>query len=893
LGTSFGRGGATTFPQDLENSDVIVIEGSNMAECHPVAFRWVMKARERGATIIHVDPRFTRTSAVANIHVPIRAGSDIVFLGAIIRHIIENERYFKEYVINYTNASAILSDDFQDTEDLDGLFSGWEEKEGKYNLRTWMYKDVDPEPAGGSRESEGGKKGEPIQRNPIQAEHTDPSLQDPRCVFQVLKRHFSRYTPEVVEEACGISKDLFLRVAETLCRNSGRDKTAAFCYAVGWTQHTVGVQYIRTAAIIQLLLGNIGRPGGGIMALRGHASIQGSTDIPTLYNLLPGYLPMPKAKHDKDFKSYLKLNDSPSGWWGEFPKYIVSMMKAWFGEAATQENDFCYDYLPTLTGDHSHMNTVVDMADGTVKGYFVMGENPVVGSMNGALQREALRKLDWLVVRDFQLTETADFWREAPEIERGEVKSKDIGTEVFFFPAAAHTEKDGSFTNTQRLLQWHHKAVAPPGDARSELDFVFKLGQRLKDLYREEYHHRRNWPIRDLTWNYPVHGPLGEPSAEAVLFEINGYDVASGKPVEGFTSLNNDGSTACGCWIYSGAYRDGVNMTARRKPHWEQNWVAPEWAWAWPHNRRILYNRASADPEGKPWSEKKALVWWDEQKRDWVGHDMPDFISARPPSYRPSKDARGKDTIGGADPFIMQADGRGWLYVPTGLQDGPLPTHYEPQESILQNPLYKQQCNPERMEWNRRDNPYHQPFNDSRFPHLLTTYRLTEHHTAGGMSRWLSWLSELQPEMFCEVSTELAGECGLKNGGWATIRTMRAEIEARVLVTERMRPLRIKGRVFHQIGLPYHWSSKGLVRGDSANELISFVGDPNVSIQESKALSASIEAGRKSRGRRHLTSGPLFKKMPSKADDRDLPQARHKPEAAHGFKAQETKEGNT
>jgi len=891
LGTSFGRGGATDYPGDLVNSDCIVIEGSNMAECHPVAFRWVMKARERGATVIHVDPRFTRTSAVADIHVPLRAGTDIAFLGGIIRYILENERYFKEYVVHYTNAPVIISEDFKDTEDLDGLFSGWDKKKGKYDLKKWMYKGVDPEPAGGVRESEAGKKGKPIQRKPIQAEHMDPTLQHPRCVFQILKKHYSRYTPEMVEQVCGVPEALFLKVAESLCRNSGRDRTGAFIYAVGWTQHTVGVQNIRSAAIIQLLLGNMGRPGGGIVALRGHASIQGSTDIPTLYNLLPGYLPMPKAKHDRDADTYLKLNTSPSGWWGEFPKYYVSLMKAWYGDAATKENGWCYDYLPRLTGDYSHMNTVADMADGNVQGYFVMGENPVVGSMNGPLQRKGLRKLGWLVVRDFQITETADFWREAPEIARGEVKPEDIATEVFFFPAAAHTEKDGSFTNTQRLLQWHHKAVDPKGDARSELDFIFKLGLRLKALYRNEYLDRKNWPIRDLTWEYPTHGPLNEPSAEAVLHEINGYTVADGKAVEGFTSLKEDGSTACGCWIYSGCYRDGINMTARRKPYWDQNWVAPEWAWAWPHNRRVLYNRASADPDGKPWSERKKLVWWDEKEGKWTGYDTPDFIVERPPSYRPSEEARGKDTISGIEPFVMQSDGRGWIYVPTGLQDGPLPTHYEPEESVIKNPLYGQQCNPERMEWFRDDNPYHRPFEDPRFPYVITTYRLTEHHTAGGMTRWLSWLSELQPEMFCEVSPELAQERGLKNGGWATIRTMRAEIEARVLVTERMRPLRINGRIIHQIGLPYHWSSKGLVRGDAANELISFVADPNVSIQESKALTGMIEPGRKSKGRRHATSGRFVKNVRDKREQRDLPVARHKPESKHGFKAQQEKEG--
>ena len=412
-----------------------------MAECHPVAFRWVMKAKEHGATLIHVDPRFTRTSAVADVHVPIRAGSDIAFLGGIIRYILETESYFKEFVVHYTNAPAIINEKFKDTEDLDGLFSGWQEDKGHYQTKTWMYKDVDPAPAGGARESEAGEKGRPIQRQPIQAEHVDPTLQDPRCVFQILKRHYSRYTPEMVEETCGIPKHLFLKVAETLCRNSGRERTGMFVYAVGWTQHSIGVQYIRSAAIIQLLLGNVGRPGGGIIALRGHASIQGSTDIPTLYNLLPGYLPMPKAKHDKNLELYLKLNESPSGWWGEYRKYFVSLMKAWFGKAATTENDWCYDYLPTLSGDHSHMNTVVDMADGIVKGYFVMGENPAVGSMNGPLQRKGLRALDWLVVRDTQLTETADFWRAAPEIARGEVKTETIATEVFFFPAAAHTER--------------------------------------------------------------------------------------------------------------------------------------------------------------------------------------------------------------------------------------------------------------------------------------------------------------------------------------------------------------------------------------------------------------------------------------------------------------------
>jgi formate dehydrogenase major subunit len=503
-----------------------------------------------------------------------------------------------------------------------------------------------------------------------------------------------------------------------------------------------------------------------------------------------------------------------------------------------------------------------------------------------------LRKLEWLVVRDMRLIETAEFWRDAPEIDRGEVDPRDIATEVFFFPAAAHTEKDGSFTNTQRLLQWHEKAIEPPGDCRSELDFIVDLGRRLKKLYANESDLPRNHPIRDLTWNYPSKGPRGETDAESVLREINGYTTADQKLVEGFTALEADGSTACGCWIYSGVFRDGKNMAARRKPHWEQNWVALEWGWAWPYNRRLLYNRASADPDGKPWSERKKLVWWDPQKKEWTGYDTPDFIVDRPPSYRPSKNARGKDTISGIDPFVMQADGKGWIFVPSGLQDGPLPVHYEPEESVMRNLLYAQQCNPQRMEWKRPDNPYQRPYDDPRFPYLLTTYRLTEHHTAGGMSRWLRWLSELQPEMFCEVSPELARERNLENGGWATIRTARAEIEARVLVTGRMKPLRAGGRLVHQIGLPYHWGSKGLVRGDSANELIAFVADPNVSIQESKAFTGMIEPGRTSRKRRVATSGPLVRQIDPMDWQRDLPVARGRPETKHGFKAEETKEGN-
>jgi formate dehydrogenase major subunit len=829
-----------------------------MAECHPVGFRHVMKAKERGATLIHVDPRYTRTSAVADIHLPLRAGSDVAFFGGLINYVLQHERYFREYIIPFTNAATIIAKDFKDTEDLDGLFSGYDAPNSKYDPSSWQYDGIDVVPASGHKEviAELGA-GEVNKRtmDRVVNEKRDESLEHPRCVFQIVKRHFARYTPELVEQVCGIGQQDFLRVAETLCANSGRERTTAICYAVGWTQHSIGVQYIRSAAILQLLLGNIGRPGGGIMALRGHASIQGSTDIPTLYDLLPGYLPMPHHKHAQNLGTYLKSHRADSGWWCEMPKYMVSLLKAYFGDAATKENQFLYPRLPHLSGDHSHLATIALMADSKIDGYFVMGENPVVGTVGGPLQRKGLRQLKWLVVRDFAPTETAEFWRLAPEIERGEVKTEEIATEVFFFPAAAHTEKDGSFTNTQRLLQWHHKAIEPQGDARSELWFTYHLGRRLKQRYASSTGDR-DLPIRALTWDYPTSGPTADPSADAVLREINGYECATGKAVSGYTDLKDDGSTACGCWIYSGCYADEVNQPARRKSRLEQSYVAPEWGWAWPTNRRLIYNRASADADGKPWSERKRYVWWDADKGEWTGEDAPDFIKDRPPSYRPSKDARGLATIRGDAPFIMQCDARGWLFAPTGILDGPLPSHYEPQESVLENPFYGQQCNPVRVEWRRRDNPYHAAARDRRFPYVLTTFRLTEHHTAGGMSRWLSWLSELQPALFCEVSPELAAELGLTHMGWATVCTARAEVECQVMVTRRNRPLVIGGNVVHQIGMPYHWGGVGRVRGDVVNDLFELVIDPNVRIPESKVTTCTIVPGRRSRGLTAAVDGP-------------------------------------
>ncbi len=837
-----------------------------MAECHPVGFQWVMEAKARGAKVIHVDPRFTRTSALADVHVPLRAGSDIAFLGGIVNHVLREEKYFRDYVVAYTNAPVILREDFRDTEDLAGVFSGLDTESRSYDNSSWQYEGTEMQAPSGERDLEYDKRtgdGSSVTEAARGEAHgsggavigegepeRDETLTHPRCVLQVLKRHFARYTPEMVEQICGVPQDLFRQVCELVTDNSGRERTTAFAYAVGWTQHTVGVQYIRTATILQTLLGNIGRPGGGIMALRGHASIQGSTDIPTLFNLLPGYIPMPHAHKQEDLDAFVEAEAAHKGYWGNMRAYLVSLLKSYWGDAATAENDFCFDYLPRLTGSHSTYETTMAQLDGVCKGYFLVGENPAVGNANSKLMRLGMANLDWLVVRDFSLIESATWWKDGPEIETGELRTEDIGTEVFFLPVAAHTEKDGSFTNTQRLLQWHHKAVEPPGEARSDLWFYYHLGRRLREKLAGSTD-EMDRPLLDLTWDYPTRGPLAEPDAEAVLAEINGHD-AQGRPLSSYEQLKPDGSTACGCWIYCGVHADGVNQAARRKPGREQDWVAAEWAWAWPANRRILYNRASADPEGRPWSARKALVWWDADRGEWSGHDVPDFKKDKSPDHRPPEGATGPDALSGTDPFIMQADGKAWLYVPSGLTDGPLPAHYEPQDSPFPNLLYDQQRNPVRQLLPAKPDNRYQPSGDEPgsqvFPYVATTYRLTEHHTAGGMSRWQPYLAELQPEFFCEVSPELADERGLEHTGWATIVSARGVIEARVLVTDRMAPLSVQGRRLHQVGLPYHWGPNGYSTGDAANELLHLSLDPNTHIQEAKAFAVDIRPGRRPRG---------------------------------------------
>jgi formate dehydrogenase major subunit len=867
-------------------SDCVVFEGSNMAECHPVAFRWPMKAKtEHGAKLIHIDPRFTRTSAMCDIYAPARAGSDIAFLGGLINYVLNSERwnsdpFFHEYVVNYTNAATIVRKDYKDAEDLGGVFSGLMEYQNKvgwqydgflgtYQTDSWQYSrhgEEPGEPRGAEESSSPGRREaqrKTSENQPLESvirsllkpgPERDETLQHPRCVLQVVKRHFGRYTPEMVEQVTGCPKETFLKVAETVLANSGRDRTTGWVYAVGWTQHTNGPQVIGCCALLQLLLGNIGRPGGGIMALRGHASIQGSTDVPTLYHSIHGYMSAPSALKDhQTLREYLATEGLATGVWAGMPKYLVSYLKSMYGSAATPENDFGYDWHPKITGDHSHMPMFVAMADKRVKGMICVGQNPAT-SLNSALERQGMRNLEWLVVKDNFLTESATFWYRAPEVERGEIKPEDIATEVFFFPSAQVAETNGSFTNTQRMLQWHFKATDPPGQCRSDMWFTHQLALRLKSLYAESTE-PRDEGFKKLVWEFdpdavraafPLRSPpaiAGEPDAQKVLREINGYRTGfPNQHLAGYDELKDDGSTTCASWIYCGVFpAPGQNLAAVRiasPPEARGDHLT--WGWTWPANRRVIYNRASADPAGRPWSENKKWIWWDSAQKKWVGHDVPDFPATKPPNARAKPGAIGVDALSGKDPFILKPDGVGWLFNPAGLLDGPLPTHYEPAESPVRNALYRQQASPVLKYWKHDGNPL-ASVGDPRFPYVITTYRLTEHYLAGAMSRWNPWLTELMPELFIELSPELASEKGIKNTDWVRISTPRAQIRAKALVTRRMRPFRLGGKVIHQVGMPWHWGWEGVVTGDVVNTLTALVADPNVSIHEGKAFVCNVE----------------------------------------------------
>jgi formate dehydrogenase major subunit len=819
----------TTNLIDIQNSDVIMAT-SNMAENHPVGFQWVMKAKERGAKFIHVDPRFTRTSAAADIHVPIRSGTNIAFFGGLIAYAIQHDLYFKDYVVHYTNASYLIDPAFKTPTDLDGLFTGWDEAKHTYDRTSWKYQ----------LDGEGNPK-------------RDPTLKDPHTVFQLLTRHYSRYTPEMVERVCGIPKAKFEEVAQLYCSNSGPEKTGTITYALNLTQHTNGVENIRALCMLQLLLGNIGRPGGGVVALRGHANVQGATDLELLYHELPGYLAMPLRDAHPDLKTYLEKETPKGGYWTNKPKFMISLLKAFYGDAATKDNEFGYQWLPKRASAdaYSHQHIFVDMYAGKIKGFLADGQNPAVGGPNAKLARSALAKLDWLVVKDIFLTETADFWK-APD-----VNSKDIKTEVFFLPAAPAAEKDGSLTNTMRLIQWHERAVTPPGDVTSDAEFFTSLARRLQKLYAGSKKDRdKGFLAADFKY-----GDGKEPDMQLVLKEVNGFATEEitdkdgkvvykkGQPLNTFAHMTDDGKTAGGCWIYTGVIVEGpdgklVNRANARKPADEKDPLGHGWGFAWPANRRILYNRASTDLQGKPWSEKKKLIWWDpeapgaepDKKGKWIGLDVPDFNPVLAP-----------DAKNGDKPFIMRADLVGGFFGP--LNDGPFPEHYEPIESPAKNLLSSRQNNPVAKIWKVPDQRNElAPVGSPDFPYVITTYRLTEHHLSGVMSRYLPMLAELHYAHFTEISHELAKELGIANGDMVTVSSPRGKIHVKAMVTNRLKPFTVDGKTVHQIGVPWHWGFNGVEglpgsRGDITNDLSATVGDPNVYIQETKAFVCNVKKG--------------------------------------------------
>lgn len=778
---------------DMRNTDVALIIGANPAENHPVGFNWILEARERrGAKIISVDPRFTRTSALADLYAPLRPGTDIAFIGGLINLALETGRFHREYVVNYTNASYLVDESFGFRE---GLFTGYDPEKRRYDKSTWKYQ-TDTE-------------GKILQ---------DPTLQHPRTVFQLMKAHYSRYDPDTVARVTGMPRERFLQIADLFLSTAAPDKTGTILYAMGGTQHTVGSQNVRAYAILQMLLGNIGRPGGGVNALRGLSNVQGSTDVSLLFNNLPGYLPTPDEAAHPNLAAY-NASTPKAGYWTNRPKFLVSLLKAYWGDKATPENDFAYDYLPKLRAgkNYSHIALFEDMYAGKIRGLFNFGQNPVCSGPNAGKEARALEKLDWLVTVDIFENETAGFWK------RPGVDPKTIQTEVFLLPAAHFLEKAGSVTNSGRLLQWRWQATAPPGDARSDLWIVHNLALRLKAAYASSTR-PEDAPIRDLHWDY---GPADAPDVEKVAAELNGYRTGDRTQLDSFAALADDGSTAAGCWIYTGYYGTKGNRAASRKledPGELGNY--PGWGFAWPANRRVLYNRASADPEGQPWAPDKAVIWWDGGKKQWVGYDVPDF----PPTRSP-------EDPGGRSPFIMLPEGVGLLFA-SGMVDGPFPEHYEPFESPVENALNPVPLNPAVRVWTGEGNDRGDP---ERFPIVASTWRLTEHQHSGAVTRRQTRLVEMVPEPFVEMSPSLAEARGIRPGDWVVVRTARGQIRARALVTPRVQPLQLGGKQVQQIGIPWHWGFLGLVTGDIANVLTPHIGDANTMIPEYKVFLCDVQ----------------------------------------------------
>lgn len=777
---------------DLQNTDCALIMGGNPAENHPISFRWLTKAKEKGGKIVSVDPRFTRTSSKADVYASLRSGTDIAFMGGMINYALENNLIHREYVAEYTNASFIVKKDFEFN---DGLFSGYDEATRKYDKTKWAYET----------DEEGNPK-------------KDKTLTHPRSVFQLLKKHFSRYGVDSVIAVTGTPKEDYLKVCETFCSTSKIGKSGTIMYAMGTTQHTVGTQNVRAFGIIQLLLGNIGLPGGGINAMRGESNVQGSTDFALLYHLLPGYVGTPTAiPEHATLEGYNKKETPSGGYWSNKPKFLVSMLKAWYGPNATKANEFGYQYLPKGNKNYSHINLFNAMYKGELEGAFLFGTNPVVGGPNAGKEKEALSNLKWMVAVDLWETETSAFWQE----EAGSDPSK-IDTEVFLLPAASSYEKEGSVSNSSRWMQYRWKAIDPKGESLADLEIIHMLVKNIKALYKNERSAAAK-QVNALYWNY---GEGHHPDIDLVAKEINGYDLTTGKLLKGFGDLKDDGTTSSGNWIYSGFYpEEGKNRAKNRDNKDTGGGNFLNWAFAWPANRRILYNRASADPSGKPWSDKKAVIWWDESQKKWTGNDIPDFK----PTVAPADP-------GGTNPFIMINGGVAGVFAPT-LNDGPFPEHYEPFESPVKNTFSSQEINPAVViiegEFNLKGD-------SKKYPIVGTTYRVSEHWQSGSMTRNQEWLSELSGHMYIEMSEELAKEKGIKNKDKIIVSSARGDITAYAMVTKRFKPHMMNGKKVHQVGMPWHFGYKGIATGDTANRLTPHIGDANTTIPEYKAFLCDI-----------------------------------------------------
>ncbi len=793
---------------DFRNSDVILCMGSNVAVNHPVSFKWIQAAKDKGAIFIHVDPRFNRTSSKADIFTRLRSGTDIAFLGGMIKYILENDLYDEFYIKNYTNAPMIVNTRYGFD---DGLFSGYNPGERAYDKSTWaVEKDAD---------------GIPV---------SDMTLKDPRCVFQILKKHYSRYTFQKVSEITGTPIEDLKNIYDMYGSTGSKDKAGTVLYAMGWTQHTVGVQNIRAMSIIQLLLGNMGIAGGGINALRGESNVQGSTDHALLFHILPGYLPAPRAQLTT-LENYNKTTPSSSdprsvNWWKNRPKYIASLLKSMYGEKADAENDFGYSWLPKLDSaqDASWLNLFDEMYKGNFTGFFAWGMNPACSGANSVKVRTALSNLDWMVNVNLFDNETGSFWK-GPGMD-----PKKIKTEVFQLPCAASIEKEGSISNSGRWMQWRYKAIDPPGDAESDGDIIYKLFLSIRNLYA-----RNNGafpePILNLKWDYDSKGHF---DVHKVAREINGYFLEDihehpvdkkaykkGTLVPSFVYLLEDGRTSSGNWLYSASYTEAGNMAARRgKDDPTGLGLYPEWSWCWPVNRRIIYNRASVDLDGNPRDSQRLLIKWDTEGKKWIG-DIPDF--GAPPGHN------------GVYPFIMKSDGVASIFGP-GMNDGPLPEHYEPCECpIERNLMSSQKISPVVKIFTGRLDVYSS--NDPKYPYVCTTYRVAEHWQTGVLTRWLPWLIEAEPEMFCDISFELAEIKDIHNGDKVVVETPRGMVEAVAVVSSRFKPFNIGGKTIHQIGIPWHF---GWIHpkdgGDSANLLTPTIGDPNTLIPETKAFMANV-----------------------------------------------------